>query len=117
LEASKVVATTHGSPSPKNTFTEFDPVTLPTAASAYFSCRAAVIDAKVSGRDVPKATNVIALIGAGTPITHPKAVAIYSTIYVTKPIIPREAKKATHPCFQCGGGTNAKRSYHPIVMK
>ena len=31
-----VAAITHGSPRPKNTFTEFEPVTLPTAESAYF---------------------------------------------------------------------------------
>lgn len=30
-----VAAITHGSPRPKNTFTEFDPVTFPTAESAY----------------------------------------------------------------------------------
>lgn len=100
MSDSNVVATTHGSPRPKKTFTEFEPVTLPTASSAYFSFLAAVIEAKVSGSDVPSATNVIALIGAGTPRTHPKAVAIYSTKYVTKPIIPSDAKKELHPLCQ-----------------
>lgn len=53
---------THGSPSPKNTFTEFEPVTFPTAESAYFDVRAAVMLAKVSGREVPIATIVMAVI-------------------------------------------------------
>lgn len=37
LSDSNIVATTHGSPSPKNTFTEFEPVTFPIAASASLS--------------------------------------------------------------------------------
>jgi len=37
------------------------------------------MEAKVSGNEVPSATKLIALIGAGIPTTHPKAVAIYST--------------------------------------
>jgi len=39
-----------------------DPVTFPTAASAYLDVLAAVTLAKVSGREVPMATNVIAVI-------------------------------------------------------
>lgn len=97
MVASYVTETTHGRPSPKKTFTEFDPVTLPTAASAYFSYLAAVIEAKVSGREVPRATKVMAVIGIGTPRTHPKAVAINSTILVTIPIIARDAKNVAHP--------------------
>ena len=77
--------------------TEFDPVTFPIAASAVFSYLAAVIDANVSGSDVPKATNVMALIGGGIPKTHPNTVAIYSTSHVTNPIIPKEAKNVAHP--------------------
>ena len=53
---------THWRPRPKNTFTEFDPVTFPTAASAYCDDLAAVILANVSGSEVPTATNVIAVI-------------------------------------------------------
>jgi len=60
---------------------------------------------------------VIALIGSGTPSTHPKALAIYSTRNVTKAIIPSEQPNATQPYFQCGGGTKAKSSSHPIVIK
>lgn len=91
------VATTHGRPSPRKTFTEFEPVTLPTAASAYFSYWAAVILANVSGKEVPKATNVIAVIGGSTVSTHPNKVATYSTTAVTIPIIRREVKKHGHP--------------------
>jgi len=39
-----------------------EPVTLPTAASAYSHDLAAVMLAKVSGREVPMATMVIAVI-------------------------------------------------------
>tara|TARA_B110000285_G_C15127395_1_gene621176 strand:+ start:127 stop:501 length:375 start_codon:yes stop_codon:yes gene_type:complete len=53
---------TQGSPRPKNTFTELEPVTLPTAESAYWDDLAAVILAKVSGREVPMATIVMAVI-------------------------------------------------------
>ena len=55
-----MAAMSHGNPRPKKTFTEFEPVTLPTALSACFSITAAVFEAKVSGRDVPRATKVIA---------------------------------------------------------
>jgi hypothetical protein len=53
---------TQGSPRPKNTFTELEPVTLPTAESAYYDDLAATILAKVSGREVPIATIVMAVI-------------------------------------------------------
>ena len=55
-----MAAMSHGSPSPKNTLTEFDPVTLPMALSACFSPTAAALLANVSGSEVPKATKVIA---------------------------------------------------------
>ena len=52
---------TQGSPRPRKTLTEFEPVTFPMALSAFFSLAAAVLLAKVSGREVPRATNVIAV--------------------------------------------------------
>ena len=52
---------TQGRPSPTNTLTELDPVTFPIAESANSDCLAAVILAKVSGRDVPTATKVMAV--------------------------------------------------------
>ena len=51
-----------GIPRPMNTLTELLPVTLPMALSAVFSDTAAILLAKVSGRDVPRATNVMAVI-------------------------------------------------------
>lgn len=62
---------TQGRPSPRNTLTELDPVTLPTASSAYLSYLAAILEAKVSGIDVPIATKVMAVIGGGRPNTQP----------------------------------------------
>lgn len=53
-------AMSHGNPRPRNTLTELLPVTFPMALSAYFSCTAAVLEAKVSGREVPRATKVMA---------------------------------------------------------
>ena len=50
-----------GIPRPMNTFTELLPVTFPIALSAVFSLTAAALLANVSGRDVPKATNVMAV--------------------------------------------------------
>ena len=86
---------THGNPRPRNTLTELDPVTLPIASSAVSEFLAAVIDAKVSGKEVPKATNVIAVIDYLRPTTHPKTVAISPTMAVTTPIIARAITK--HP--------------------
>jgi len=62
---------TQGRPSPRNTLTELDPVTFPTASSAYLSYLAAMLDAKVSGIEVPIATNVMAVMGGGKPNIHP----------------------------------------------
>jgi len=53
-------ATTQGNPNPRKTLTELLPVTFPIALSAVFSLAAAVLLAKVSGKEVPRATNVIA---------------------------------------------------------
>ena len=44
-----------------NTLTELLPVTFPIALSAVFSLTAAALLANVSGRDVPRATKVIAV--------------------------------------------------------
>ena len=52
----------HGIPRPMKTLTELLPVTFPIALSAVFSVVAAILLAKVSGREVPRATNVIAVI-------------------------------------------------------
>jgi len=66
--------------------TEFEPVTLPIAESAYSEVLAAVIDANVSGSEVPKATIVIAVMDSFKPISHPRRIAMSPTIAVTRPI-------------------------------
>lgn len=50
-----------GRPRPTKTLTELEPVTLPMAVSAVSDYLAAVILAKVSGREVPMATKVMAV--------------------------------------------------------
>jgi hypothetical protein len=70
-----MAAISQGRPKPKNTLTEFDPVTLPIALSAVLSCIAANLDAKVSGRLVPSATNVIAVTESFIPTIQPKMLA------------------------------------------
>ena len=53
-------AMSQGRPRPRNTLTLLEPVMFPIAMSAYFSLTAAVREAKVSGREVPSATNEMA---------------------------------------------------------
>ena len=60
-------ADSHGRPRPRKTFTLLEPVMLPMEASAYGSCLAAVIEANVSGKDVPSATRVIAVVDKLSP--------------------------------------------------
>lgn len=88
---------THGNPRPKKMFTELEPVTLPTAESAYGEPWAAVIDANVSGRDVPTATKVMALTAVGMCKQHPKISATSPTTKVTIPTIASAMKKAGQP--------------------
>ena len=61
FEYQYVEAIAHGNPRPKKTLTELEPVMFPIAASANSDVLAAVILAKVSGRDVPNATKVMAV--------------------------------------------------------
>ena len=53
---------THGRPRPRNTLTELLPVIFPIALSAVLSPHAAALEANVSGKEVPRATKVIAVI-------------------------------------------------------
>lgn len=115
--ADQITAITHGRPSPRKTFTEFEPVTLPTAASAYFSYEAAVIDAKVSGNDVPRATNVIAVTDGLIARTHPKRFANSPTTNVTIPIKASEITKVRIPPAIWGGGIKEKKTFHPMFAK
>lgn len=90
-------AINQGNPSPKNTFTELLPVTLPMELSAVVSLQAACLLANKSGKLVPKATNVIAVTLGLRPERQPAIVARSPTIAVTIAIIKRAAKKASHP--------------------
>lgn len=110
-----VVAIAHGSPSPKKTFTEFDPVTLPIAASAQSEVLAAVILAKVSGSEVPKATRVIAVTESLIPATHPRTVAISPITRVTQPMKNNEAPKHPYPPQQFGGGIVANTNLQKMA--
>ena len=92
-----MAAITHGSPKPRNTFTELDPVTFPTALSANFSYLAAAIEANVSGKEVPRATKVMAVIDGLIPRTHPKMLANSPTTAVTIPMTPRAQPKQAQP--------------------
>ena len=96
---------THGSPRPKNTLTELEPVTLPTAASAYSDDLAAVTLANVSGSEVPIATIVIAVIFGGIPTTHPIVLATSPTIPVIIPMKESAIIKAGFPPPHLIGGT------------
>merc|ERR1711964_783864 len=102
----------HGRPNPRKTLTLFDPVTLPILASAYGSCSAAVLLANVSGKDVPSATSVMAVISDSIPREQPRKFATSPTRHVTKPIMPRAKPKQSHPCAKSVGGMKAKSSFH-----
>lgn len=97
--------------------TEFDPVTLPMAESAYCELLAAVIDANVSGSEVPRATKVMAVTESGIPTTQPSMEAHSPTIAVTAPMKVRAAQKAGHPPHHSVGGTKANNTFQKIHKK
>lgn len=90
-------AMSHGMPSPKNTFTALEPVTLPMAESALSSACAAAMDAKVSGKEVPSATKVMAVTESGMPIEHPNKLAKSPMKPVTMPVMASATKKVAQP--------------------
>lgn len=112
-----IAAITHGRPRPRNTFTELEPVTFPTAESAHSEVLAAVILAKVSGREVPMATKVIAVTGLGTPRTQPSSSATAPTTPVSIPMKTRATMNAGQPPPFLGGGTVAKINFQNIERK
>ena len=112
-----MTAITHGRPRPRKTFTELEPVIFPTAESALGLYLAAVMLANVSGRDVPMATKVIAVIPGLSPMTQPIAPATSPTMAVRAPMKKREARKHGMPPPLCGGGHNAKQTFQPIEKK
>ena len=107
-------AINQGRPKPRNTFTELLPVTLPTDASAYFSFNAAVLLANVSGKLVPKATNVMATIPGSNPIRQPKMDARSLMRAVTMAMKARAPQKVIHPpeLRNDGGGIRAKITWN-----
>ena len=112
-----IEAITHGRPSPRNTLTELLPVMLPTAESACFDVLAAVTEARVSGRDVPRATMVMAVTDCSRPRAHPKRVATSATMAVIVPIMASAMMKAAHPLQVFLGGIQAKASFQKIHKK
>jgi len=112
-----ITAITQGRPRPRNTFTELEPVMLPIAESADSEFLAADMEAKVSGREVPRATRVIAVIESSMFISQPSRVANYSTIAVQSPINRRATKKAAFPLNMLGGGTQANATFQVMEMK
>lgn len=105
----------HGSPKPRNTFTELLPVTFPTDASAWRSFTAAALLAKVSGNDVPNATKVMAVIESGSPRVHPKMDAISPTTIVRRPMNINATTKASQPPAMEVGGTAANNTWREIM--
>lgn len=73
--------------------------------------------ANVSGREVPMATMVIALMDYGIPTAHPNRFATCSTIAVMIPIRIKAIAKAGPPLCHLQGGTIANKNFHPIVAK
>lgn len=70
--------------------TELDPVTLPTDESAVSSWIVATLLANVSGSDVPRATNEMAVTESASPIVHPKWEATSPVMAVRIPMKARE---------------------------
>ena len=91
------MAINHGMPMPRKTLTELDPVTFPMAESALADDLAAVILAKVSGREVPMATRVIPVTEGLRLMTQPRTVATSPTIVVTIPTRSSAIPKAAQP--------------------
>ena len=89
--------------------TLFEPVTLPIASSAVFEFFAAIIDANVSGKEVPSATNEIAVMLSFNPTKQPKIAATSPTIAVRIAMKNSETKKVSQPPAIDVGGTKAKR--------
>mmetsp|Transcript_34902 Transcript_34902/g.99636 ORF Transcript_34902/g.99636 Transcript_34902/m.99636 type:complete len:226 (+) Transcript_34902:360-1037(+) len=104
------------SPRPRKTLTQLLPVTLPMELSACSSCRAAVLDANVSGKLVPKATSVIAVMLSSMPTVQPSRLAMSLMAAVTTPIMKRAAQKVAHPPNITGGGTSRKMTFQKSAM-
>lgn len=90
--------------------TELLPVTLPIELSAYFSFRAAVLLANVSGKLVPRATKVMAVMLSSNDTRQPKIDARSLMRAVSIAMKQRDTTKQIYPpeFRKFGGGTQAK---------
>jgi len=88
-----MAAMVHAIPIPRKTLTALEPVTLPTEASAVSSSIAAVLEAKVSGTEVPRATNAIAFTQSFRLIKHPRCPATSPIKAVQAPMKTIETTK------------------------
>ena len=111
------LASVQGSPSPKNTLTLLLPVTFPIAASAVLSYTAAILEAKVSGTEVPRATKVRPVTASFSPMQHPNIKAKSATTAVSSPMNIKETTKATLPLSQLGGGITARNTFQWTIKK
>mmetsp|Transcript_46235 Transcript_46235/g.145009 ORF Transcript_46235/g.145009 Transcript_46235/m.145009 type:complete len:223 (+) Transcript_46235:353-1021(+) len=107
VTAHLTAAHSQGMPRPRKTLTQLLPVTFPSALSAVSSILIAIMEAKVSGNEVPRATMVMAVTGFSSPTRQPKMEARSPTMAVTQPIRPRATKKQYHPPPRLGGGIKA----------
>mmetsp|Transcript_67355 Transcript_67355/g.191129 ORF Transcript_67355/g.191129 Transcript_67355/m.191129 type:complete len:205 (+) Transcript_67355:445-1059(+) len=112
LNSQYTAAGNHDNPRPRKTLTELLPVTLPMLLSAVGSCIAAVLEANVSGKEVPRATNVIAQIEGGMSRAHPSRFARSPMKAVQIPIMSREHAKHAFPPQNSVGGTAANSTFH-----
>ena len=87
------------------------------AESANSEFKAAVLLAKVSGREVPMATNVIAVTDSFKFRVHPRIVAASATIAVIDPMNIIATMKAAQPPYIFTGGINEKITFQPMVAK
>mmetsp|Transcript_76755 Transcript_76755/g.159687 ORF Transcript_76755/g.159687 Transcript_76755/m.159687 type:complete len:218 (-) Transcript_76755:1368-2021(-) len=106
-----------GRPRPKKTLTELLPVTFPMAASAVGSSTAATFEAKVSGREVPRATTVMAVMESGRPMQQPIKDAKSPMTAVTTPINTKAMPKLSQPSQYDAGGMKAKKTFQGSATK
>mmetsp|Transcript_24946 Transcript_24946/g.63528 ORF Transcript_24946/g.63528 Transcript_24946/m.63528 type:complete len:224 (+) Transcript_24946:374-1045(+) len=103
-------------PRPRKTLTELEPVTLPMAASAESSPSAALLEAKVSGSEVPRATSVIATTDGLSPSVQPSKLARSPMTAVRPPMRTMAHTKHSLPPQKEVGGTKATSSFQGSEM-
>mmetsp|Transcript_60634 Transcript_60634/g.141250 ORF Transcript_60634/g.141250 Transcript_60634/m.141250 type:complete len:202 (+) Transcript_60634:405-1010(+) len=103
-------------PSPRKTLTELLPMMLPMELSAVSSCCAAVFDVNVSGRLVPRATSVMAVISSGMPAQQPRRLATSPTRAVKRPMKMSATQKQAQPPTKMGGGTSENTSFQRSMV-